>query len=90
MKKTWIIVITILVVGILMFSLTACTSVETEPKPNTNTSVFIQVEKTSTWRVVYHKDTKVMYAVSDGHYNTGTFTLLVNADGTPMLWEGEQ
>lgn len=31
---------------------------------------------------------KVMYAVSGGAYNNGTFTLLVNPDGTPMLWEG--
>nr|DAV05402.1 MAG TPA: outer membrane protein assembly factor [Caudoviricetes sp.] len=37
--------------------------------------------------VVYEKDTKVMYAVSDGAKNRGTFTLLVNADGTPMIWK---
>ena len=85
MKKTWIIVITILIVGILMFSIAACTSVETESKPNT--SMFIQVERTYEWRVVYHRDTKVMYAVSDSDCNHGTFTLLVDADGTPMLWE---
>lgn len=48
-----------------------------------------EVEDMSTWKVVYHKKTKVMYAVSDGSYNYGTFTLLVNADGTPMIWEGE-
>ena len=90
MKKTWITVITILVVGILMFSLTACTSVETEPKSNTNTSMFIQVECAGNWIVVYHRDTKVMYAVSDGSYNYGTFTLLVNTDGTPMLWGGTE
>lgn len=41
----------------------------------------------SPWTIVYHKDTKVMYAVSHGGYNQGTFTLLVNPDGSPMLWE---
>lgn len=71
-----------------MFSVAACTSVETESKPNTNTSMFVQVESAGAWRVVYHRDTKVMYAVSYGSYNNGCFTLLVNADGTPMLWEG--
>lgn len=70
-----------------MFSLTACTSVENEPNLNTNTSMFVQVEETGYWRVVYHRDTKVMYAISYGGYNGGNFTLLVNADGTPMLWE---
>lgn len=49
-------------------------------------SMFVEVEKTMNWKVVYHKETKVMYAVSDGGY--GTFTLLVNADGTPMLYKG--
>lgn len=52
-----------------------------------DTSMFIEVEQTGGWKVVYHKETKVMYVVSTGAYNFGTFTLLVNADGTPMIWE---
>jgi hypothetical protein len=50
--------------------------------------MFIKLEETYKWQIVYHKDTKVMYAVSIGHYNSGNFTLLVNADGTPMIYEG--
>jgi hypothetical protein len=38
---------------------------------------------------VYQKDTKVMYVISSGTYNHGTFTLLVNADGSPMIYKGE-
>ena len=60
---------------------TASVAVEDTP------SMFIEVERAGSWRIVYHKNTKVMYAVSFGSYNLGTFTLLVNADGTPMLWE---
>jgi hypothetical protein len=41
------------------------------------------------YSIVYQRDTKVMYAVSHGYYNSGNFTLLVNSDGTPMLYEGE-
>ncbi len=37
--------------------------------------------------IVYCEQTKVIYSISHGHYNKGTMTLLVNADGTPMLWE---
>lgn len=51
-----------------------------------NPSMFVCVEQSSIYKVVYHKDTKVMYAISDGSYNHGTFTLLVNADGTPMTY----
>lgn len=37
--------------------------------------------------IFHHRETKVMYAVSGGTYNRGNFTLLVNSDGSPMLWE---
>lgn len=50
-------------------------------------SMFEIVEENYTYCVLYNKDTKVMYAVSDGYKNEGVFTLLVNPDGTPMLWE---
>ena len=57
-----------------------------------NTSMFVCVEQAGHWKICYHKETKVMYAVSYGVNNCGNFTLLVNADGTPMLYEegGEQ
>ena len=48
--------------------------------------MFVLIEVAASWKIVYHKDTKVMYAVSNGNDNYGTFTLLVNADGTPMVW----
>lgn len=50
--------------------------------------MFITVENGDLYKIVYHKITKVMYAVSYGYYNRGSFTLLVDADGKPMLWEG--
>lgn len=55
-------------------------------------NMFVCIQKAdfyTAYDVVYHKDTKVMYTVSQGAYNSGTFTLLVNPDGTPMLYEGE-
>lgn len=51
------------------------------------TSMFIEVEQTGYFIVVYDKKTKVMYAVSESSYNMGNFTMLCNADGTPRLWE---
>ena len=75
---------------VCMILLCGCSVVETE-KANENqerTSMFVEVEQTLCWEIVYHKDTKVMYAISRGSYNQGTFTLLVNADGTPMIYEG--
>lgn len=53
-----------------------------------NMPMFVKVEEGYCWYVVYHKETKVMYVVSDGSSNRGDFTVLVDEDGQPMLWEG--
>lgn len=72
---------------ILVSCLSACSSVEIESSGESS-SMFVQVEQTVSWRVVYHRETKVMYAVSCGAYNSGGFTALLNPDGTPMLYTG--
>lgn len=56
---------------------------------NDKESMFVLVEANGSWEIVRHRETGVMYAVSYGFYNCGTFTLLVNADGTPMVWGDE-
>ena len=83
MKK----IIGILLIIVLVCICTGCAEVETEQA--NETSMFVEVERSNLWMVVYHKETKVMYAVSWSSYNMGTFTLLVDADGKPLLWEGE-
>ena len=37
------------------------------------------------YSVVYHAETKVMYVAGDVKYGD-VFTVLVNPDGTPMIW----
>ena len=56
-------------------------------------SMFVVIEERDTAcagspTILYHKDTKVMYAVSFGD-SRGVTTVLVNPDGTPMLYEGD-
>lgn len=61
-------------------------------KESVRESMFVAVEKTKDFYVVYDRDTKVMYAVSGSSYssyNRGNFTMLVNADGTPKLYKTE-
>ena len=60
--------------------------VKIEETKQEQSSMFVKVESTHLWDVVYHKNTKVMYAVSRGEYNSGTFTLLVDAEGNPMIY----
>lgn len=85
MKRLIVVCLAVIIMAVLF---AGCTEIETETTGN-DKSMFIEVEKTSLHMVVYHRETKVMYAVSWASYNCGNFTLLVNADGTPMLWDGE-
>ena len=75
----------IIVSIVLMFA--GCTSTRAEAKEVDDGNTFILVDADYYCWIVYHKDTKVMYAVSRSGYNAGTYTVLVNADGTPMLWK---
>ena len=75
-----------LIIFALLFILSGCSKVDNVANNNVPSS-FVIVEQTSIWQVIYHKETKVMYAVSLGGYNCGSFTLLVDSDGSPMLYE---
>lgn len=52
-------------------------------------SMFVVVEEANSWAVLYHRETKVMYVMSRGGYNTGNFTVLLNPDGSPLVWDSE-
>ena len=86
---------------VVAVSISACGANQPEKVDNTDSpqpekvdntdspSRFVIVEYADAWYIAADKDTRVMYVVSDGYYNRGTFTLLVNADGTPLVYEGE-
>lgn len=78
-------VILLLACLVMVYMLTGCNAATAEKDEQ---DMFALVEKEASWIVVYHVDTRVMYVVSRGVYNYGTFTMLVNADGSPMIWEG--
>lgn len=84
MKK---ILVAFLLLVLLIFA--SCTATVDKTESQHGSSMFVQIEKTSFWEVVYHRETKVMYTVSRGIYNSGDFTLLVNPDGTPMIYKEE-
>ena len=73
---------------LLSFGLTGCgvTPQYEESSSESEYSMCVVVEDGVDYSIVYHKDTKVMYSISDGAYNRGTFTVMLNADGTPMLY----
>lgn len=81
----------IIAIALMALMLTGCAKGEsaeaTQEEPE-DVSRFETVEQIHPWRIVYDKETGVMYAVSIGTYNMGNFTLLVDAEGNPLIYEG--
>lgn len=82
MKK----LITIVLIVLMILTMTACATKRTSEAVKSETSRMVEIEETGKYFIVYDKYTKVMYAVSNGSYNRGTFTLLVDANGNPVLY----
>lgn len=75
---------------VIAISVSACGANQPEKVDDADSSSrFVTIEYANTWYIVADKDTRVMYVVSDGVYSRGNFTLLVNADGTPLVYTGE-
>ena len=80
-------IIAIMLMAVMMLSLSACRTKRTSEVTKGGTSRMAYVEETNAYCIVYDKYTKVMYAVSNSGYNFGIFTLLVDANGNPLLYE---
>lgn len=83
------IIIALWIVIIFVSGLCSCSNTTVTSASNDDTSMFVLLEETPRWNVVYHKNTKVMYAVSSYGTGSGFFTVLLNSDGTPMVYRGD-
>lgn len=86
MKK----LITIVLIALMTLTMSACATRQSVETVKNGTSRMVEVEEAGVYRIVYDKYTKVMYAVSASMYNYGTFTLLVDANGNPLLYSGAE
>ena len=77
-----------IIIVLMAIMMTGC-GATVDRETQSETSRFVELERTSRWTVVADKKTGVMYSVSNGGYNIGTFTLLVDENGKPLVWEGE-
>lgn len=96
MKKIVLLIATLIVLLallLLIMPLVACDVTEVEREEISSTSMFVVVEETYDWTVVYHRQTNVMYVYSNiRRREAGTnsaFTVMLDADGMPLLWRGE-
>ena len=77
MKKFLCVIIALLLVA-------TCTGCYSDDNDSGNSFVVVETDMLVGYhyKIVYHKDTKVMYVV--GHYED--FTVMLNPDGSPMLY----
>lgn len=91
MKKIIAILLSVMII-LLCFCACQSTKLEAEantiPNPNVVDFGFINTDEGigKSHDIIYDKTTKVMYAESN---SDGSLCLLVNADGTPRLYEGD-
>ena len=50
---------------------------------------FVSVETEWSYFIMVDRETRVMYVVSNGTYNHGTFTVMVDENGKPLTWDGD-
>ena len=84
MKKILLIIMALLVVILL----SGCSTMEKVPEKG-QSSTFMIYEDYPSGDILVDGDTHVMYWMSASAYNYGTLTLLVNADGSPKIWNGD-
>lgn len=87
MKK--IIAVVLIFCMLLLCSCGSSIMDESEEKDGSKPSMFVVIEEGISYHVVYHRATKVMYIMSYSSYNRGNFTLMVDENGDPLLWEGD-
>ena len=77
----------LLVCAMVLTMVTGCAKPVEGVSDANSVSMFVEIERAGNWIVVYHRETKVMYAVSNDRYNYGSFTLLVDENGNPLLYK---
>ena len=87
--KRWIVAALVLAL-VLMLAGCAKGKIDEEQiaDAKTDNHMFMIVSNERYGDVLVDKTTGVMYWMSRDFYNDGTLTLLINADGTPRIWEG--
>lgn len=88
---TLILAICLIICAMVSATNTTATAAEMNSNTSSTSSVFVVVEKDflNHYSVVYHKESKVMYILSQGAYNSGNFMVMLDDDGTPVTYKGD-
>lgn len=86
-KSKLIVIMIIVMLVIIGLSFIGCDNTNNSVKASDD--MFVTISENPAYAVMYDRETKIMYAMSNSSYNVGNFTVLLNADGTPKLYKGQ-
>lgn len=88
----------LLILFILLITLMLCACdangkpIEYKSREYTHEPTFVSIESGDEYQIVYHRETKVMYVVSQNYSSYGPkaiFTVMLDAEGKPLLYQGD-
>lgn len=80
------IVLFLILIALIIFASGCEAGVDMAADPHDN-DYFCVIYDAGQYVIMYNKQTNVMYTMSQSTKSTGVLTVLLNADGTPMLYE---
>lgn len=83
MKKILISIVMIVLIMLLAYIFKDIITVNS----NASDDRFVLISNEGIFDIYYDKETKVQYSVSRGSYNQGNLTVLVDAEGKPLLYQ---
>ena len=76
------------IVALSVIMLTGCGKSEESEEQENKRFKQLNGSVTDNFYIAYDTETGIEYSVSNGAYNHGTLTILVDADGKPLIYEG--
>lgn len=79
----------LIMIMLLTVILSGCGERTIQDEKDSYSTYFVRISHESGGDIVYDSRTGVQYWRSDGAYNYGTLTILLDADGKPLIYKGE-
>lgn len=79
----------LIMIILLAVILSGCGERTIQDEQDSYKTYFVKISSESGGDIVYDSRTGVEYWRSDGSYNYGTLTVLIDADGKPLIYKGE-
>ena len=78
-----------IIIALLATTLLGCGERTIQDEQDSYNTYFVRISSEWGGSIIYDSRTGVQYWRSEGAYNNGTITVLLDADGKPLIYKGE-